>query len=132
MPEPYRVFVVLDREYGIKLFELAPRGPVWIVDTPANRDAVKTVWATNPAENHLTGVTIFKSDAIGEDVLIEQLNTIDLHHGHYSANPPYTQIEVMGVRFSERLRAELSDFGFDDFAETADGFRASRPLPVPD
>lgn len=37
MPELYRVFVVVDREYGERLGELAQTGPVWIVDTPANR-----------------------------------------------------------------------------------------------
>lgn len=35
--DPYRVFVVLDREYGEQLSELAEKSPVWIVDTPKNR-----------------------------------------------------------------------------------------------
>jgi hypothetical protein len=31
MPEPHRVFVVVDREYGKRLAEFAQTGPVWIV-----------------------------------------------------------------------------------------------------
>jgi hypothetical protein len=30
---------------------------------------------------------------------------------------------------SERVKVELSQFGFDEFQATAEGFRAVRPLP---
>ena len=42
MAEAYRVFVVLDRDYGERLLELARSGPVWIVDTPQNRAVART------------------------------------------------------------------------------------------
>jgi hypothetical protein len=47
MTEPYRVFVVVDREYGERLAELAQTGPVWIVDTPANRSVAQQIWAAH-------------------------------------------------------------------------------------
>ena len=56
-----------------------------------------------------------------EDVLINELGAIDLHHGLYSANPPYTVLEVIGTGITARLKAELWDFGFDDFQETDQG-----------
>ena len=33
----YKVFVVVDREFGEKLSELEKGVPVWIVDTPTNK-----------------------------------------------------------------------------------------------
>jgi len=128
----YRVFVVLDREYGERLTELAANGPVWIVETPTNRAVAQKIWTAYPNRSHLDGVTTFKTaDASSpETALIEQLDTIDLHHGAYSANPPYTALEIIGTTISERTKAELSQFGFNQFQETVEGFRALRQLPT--
>jgi hypothetical protein len=130
MAEPYRVFVVVDQEYGGRLGELAQTGPVWIVDTPANRTIAQQIWAANPNRSHLNVVTTFKFEegSSSEDILINELDTIDLHHGTYSANPPYTVLEVIGTGISARLKTELSQFGFGEFQETSEGFRAVRPL----
>ena len=62
-------------------------------------------------------------------MLINELDTIDLHHATYSANPPYTVLDVIGTLITARLRAELGEYGFDDFQETPQGFRAVRPIP---
>jgi len=131
MADAYRVFVVVDREYGERLSELARTGPVWVVDTPNNRAAAQKIWAVDANRSHLNGVTTFKTgeDCSPEDTLINELDTIDLHHGTYSANPPYTVLEVIGAVMSERLKTELSAFGFDEFEATAEGFCAVRPLP---
>jgi hypothetical protein len=131
MSEPYRVFVVVDRNYGQELAELAQAGPVWIVDTPPNRIIAQQIWAAHPNRNHLEGVTTFKFavDGSSEDIFINELGTIDEHHGTYSANPPYTIIEVIGTGISNKIRNELAVFGFDQFEPTARGFRAIRPLP---
>jgi hypothetical protein len=128
----YRVFVVLDRDYGERLSELAKNGPVWIVDTPTNRAAAQRSWTANPNRSHLDGITTFKTTDTSspETALIEQLDTIDLHHGMYSANPPYTVLEIIGTTISERTKSELSQFGFDQFQGTAEGFRAVRQLPT--
>jgi len=100
-------------------------------DTPKNRAAAQKIWAVHANRSHLDGVTTFKTgdDSSREDALINELDTIDLHHGTHSADPPYTVLEVIGVVMSERLKTELSQFGFDEFEATAEGFRAVRPLP---
>jgi len=130
MDQGYRVFVVLDRSYGDKLAELARTGPVWIVDTPRNHTAAEQFWAAHPDRTHLTGVTTFKFeiDSSPEETLINEMDTIDLHHGRYSANPPYAAIEVIGTSISETLRGRLSEFGFSEFETTSEGFRAVRSL----
>ncbi|MCU1299859.1 MAG: hypothetical protein JWQ87_143 [Candidatus Sulfotelmatobacter sp.] len=131
MAEAYRVFVVLDRNYGERVAVLAQTGPVWIVDTPLNRAAAQKLWADDPNHDHLDGVTTFKfaEDSSPEDILINELDTVDVHHGIYSANPPYTVIEAIGVSISEKLRSKLSQFGFNQFEATPQGFHAVRPLP---
>jgi hypothetical protein len=130
MAEAYRVFVVLDREYGERLFELARGGPVWIVDTPQNRAVAQSLWTSSPKLNHLEGVTTFKAsqDCSNEETLINELDAIDLHHGSYSADPPYTVLEVIGARLSNKLENELSRFGFNQFHATTEGFGAVRPV----
>ena len=131
MAEPYQIFVVLDRDYGQRLEELSQKGPVWIVDTPVNRAVAQQIWAAAPNRSHVEGVTTFQfpEDSSSEDILINELDTIDLHHGTYSANPPYTVIEVIGARISVKVKESLAEFGFDHFEIMPHGFRATRPLP---
>jgi hypothetical protein len=127
--DPYRVIVVLDREYGKRLSELVARGPVWIIDTPTNRTVAQKIWAADVNRSYLDGVTTFKAESESslEDALISELGTIDLHHGVYSANPPYTVIEVIGASITDKLKGKISQFGFDQFEATPQGFRATRP-----
>lgn len=121
---------MVDRDYGQHLTELAKAGPVWIADTPVNRPVAQEIWAAHPNRSHLEGVTTFKvsEGTSSEDMLINELDTIDLHHGTYSANTPYTVLDVIGTLITARLKAELGEYGFDDFQETPQGFRAVRPI----
>jgi hypothetical protein len=127
----YCVFVVVDGEFGSRLSELVQGGPVWIIDSPANRTAAQKIWTEHPEYSELDGVTVFRpvEGYSREDALIYELGTIDLHHGAHAANPPYTVIEVLGTPVSERIKTELSQFGFNEFRGTAAGFRAVRPMP---
>jgi hypothetical protein len=83
------------------------------------------------ARDHLDGVTVFKAaeDRSPEQILIDEMATIDLHHGVYSAIPPYTAIRVVGSTLTQQGRQVLATFGFDSFTLTDEGFRAVRPLP---
>jgi hypothetical protein len=129
--DPYRVFVVLDREYGDNLSRLVEASPVWIVDTPRNRAVAQAIWSADPNRTDLDGITIFRigDESSPEDALIQELETIDLHHGVHSANPPYTVVEVIGTGISDRIKGKFAEFGFNHFEPTSQGFRASRPLP---
>jgi hypothetical protein len=106
-------------------------GPVWIVDSPANGEFTRQLWAESPKSGHLDGLTLFKAseNRPPEQMLIDWMDTIDLHHGVYSANPPYTIIRVVGSKLTPEGRQVLGTFGFDSFTLTDDGFRATRPLP---
>lgn len=129
---PYSVTLILDRTYGDGLLALPVGTAVWIVDTPPNRAAAQSVWARRTSDSHLNGVTTFKirEEASAEEILLGELSTIDLHHRTYSAEPPYTVLEVMGAAVTEQIKSAMSAFGFTDFQSTALGFRAVRPLPT--
>jgi hypothetical protein len=128
---PYKVYVVVEREFGEQLANLAPGVPVWIVNTPPNRAVAQRLWKERNRRDHLTGITTFNDleSSSPEDLLVSELDTIDLHHGSHSANPPYTILEVLGAPLSDRIKAELSQYGFDEFQPNAEGFSAVRPVP---
>jgi len=126
---PSSVTVVLDRDFGDRLLAIDATTPVWIVDTPLNRAATRKRWSERGTGSHLHGVTMFKifnSDS-AEEIFLRELSTIDLHHGIYSADPPYTILDVIGASLTERIKAKMEEFGFDEFQSTAEGFWASRP-----
>ena len=58
------------------------------------------------------------------------LSTIDLHHGFYSAKPPYSELEVIGASISEQITAALREYGFDTFSLTEGGFLVTRKIPA--
>ena len=119
---------MVDRGFGERLTELELGVPVWIVDTPTNKAVVQRLWKERTGTNHLTGITSFDDlkSYSPEDVLIAELDTIELHHGHYSADPPYTILEVVGAQLSTRVREEMSAYGFSEFQANPEGFIAIR------
>ena len=124
---PYRVRVIVDPTFGERLSALSADEPVWIIDSPSNTPVVHRLWRERPAVSHLTGITTFtaSSGARPEDELVAHLDTIDLHHGHYSADPPYSVIEVIGCPASERVCSALTELGFTIDSATSEGFIAT-------
>ena len=131
---PYKVYIVVDPAFGERLTTLPAGVPVWIVDTPANAPVAHRLWRERPQDKHLTGITTFgiEDGSSPADKLIRELPAIDLHHGPESADPPYTQVEVFGTPLTGKLRLALSEYGFDEFSESADSFQASRQAPTAD
>jgi hypothetical protein len=130
MNQPYKVYVIVDPEFGERLGSLPRSAPVWIVNTPANTIVAHRLWQERPTDSHLDGITTFEIGhaASREESLISKLNTIDLHHGADSADPPYSEMEVFGTSLSQKLKLALMAYGFDDFLPTPNGFRAIRKL----
>ena len=126
-PQPAVVFVVVDRAFGGRLVELFKSEAVWIVDTPANRAVAKKLWADFPDRTHLNGVTLFDSVSdSAEDCAINELGTIDLHHGIDSSDRPYAGLQTVGVEPTPRLIAALALYGLTEITPVESGFRACR------
>jgi len=130
--DPYKVAIVVDRSFGERLADLAVNQPVWVVDSVVNTPKAEQLTKLRRSPNHLTGITIFRpgTDASPEDDLLTEFPTIDLHHGPYSAKPPYTVIEVFGTFPTAAIKSMLAEYGFSDFQLTAGGFIAKRESPA--
>ena len=128
---PYKVYVVADGEFGGRLAALPVGVPVWIVRVPVNRRVAERLWKEHEQESHLTGITVFKDQTSRspEELLLSQMETVDLHHGFYSATPLCTILEVICVPLSEKIKAELSQFRFDEFDTNPSGLSTVGPLP---
>ena len=126
--KPYTVHVIVDPVFGERLWEIPVGEPVWIADTEVNRSACEAVRRERKPESHLVGLTSFKVDqtARPDDWLISELGTIDLHHGEYSHDPPWSRISVIGIKWTDRIKQELELFGFTAHLDTNEGFEANK------
>ncbi len=123
-----KVILVLEPTYGGKLLPLAVLGHVWVIDTPANRVAASEYWGQNPRHKVGSGITTFKSseNASRLEACLGILGMIDLHHGEYSSNSPFSVLEVVGLRLTDEAKSAVAAFGFGSFESTVEGFRAAR------
>ncbi len=126
---PYRVRIVVDPTFGERLASLLANEPVWIIGTPENRVVAERLWTEHPDCSHLTGITTFQPGSSGaEDELLSILGTVDEHHGDYSADPPYSILEVIGCSASDDVVAALDELGFIVTSSTVEGFNASNQV----
>lgn len=132
MADSYKVCVVVDRNFGERLAAI-PRGtPVWIVDTPSNRPVAHRLSKERPDETNLTGITTFDDmeSSSAEELLIAELDSINMHHGGYSADPPYTVLEILGTPLTDSAKDALAAYAFEEFHEDSTGFTAIRREPA--
>jgi hypothetical protein len=98
----YRVHIVVDPNYGEKIFNLPFGEPSWIVESAENYKAIQEFCKRHPELNELNGITAFKFNptAKPESWLIDELSAIDLHHGEYSHTPhiPFWTLLVLSGR----------------------------------
>jgi hypothetical protein len=125
---PYKVILIVDPAYGERISTLPSHVPVWILETEINDPVVKNLRQERHEKNHLTGITTFKRDLTlsPEEQAISVLEQVDLHHGQFSADPPYSILEVIGCTASDDMRQELQEYGFCISEITEEGFIATR------
>ncbi|HVO64941.1 MAG TPA: hypothetical protein VMT12_00530 [Syntrophales bacterium] len=128
MNQPYKVMLIVEPAYGERLAAVPPHVPVWIIENDLNTPVVRRLRQERHEENHLTGITTFKQDLSlsPEEQAIAMLAQVDLHHGEFSADPPYSILEVIGCTSSDDVRHELQQYGFGISEITKEGFIATR------
>jgi hypothetical protein len=128
--KPYRVYVVVDPHYGERLRHLPADEPIWIIDSEENHSVIQALWNERNQSRHLDGITSFKYDSKGtpEHWFVSELATIDLHHGEFSHNPPYSVLEVVGVAWSDKVESALKEYGFIKYERTIEGFITWREI----
>ncbi len=127
MPFRYRVIVVMDPSYGERLVELAQHAHVWAIQSPENEEAQRSFLASKPpgwnwSERVDSGLTIIRSKSLDLDVL----ESIILHHGEYSHDPPVDALEVIGCALDEHVGAAFVEQGFPILVARPEGFLALR------
>jgi hypothetical protein len=128
MTEPYKVFLIVDPAFGEALAKLPPHVPVWIIESDLNTPVVERLRQERVEESHLQGITTFKEKPSLDPVeqAISMLEQVDLHHGEFSADPPYSILEVVGCTANDDMTQELQDYGFAVSEITKGGFTATR------
>ncbi len=125
--ERYKVWVVVDPAFGERLASLPAGEPVWVIDSADNTPVAHRLWQQRTGEDHLSGITTFKSSGLPpEDEAAALLGTLEDHHGEYSADAPYSALEIIGCGVSDRLLSALSDYGFRPEESSSDTLLATR------
>lgn len=90
------VAIVVDPAFGDQVRALPHEMPVWIVDTPTNRDVARRFWPNGPESGTRSSVSTFVS-AAGESpeaACVRILPTVDMHHNELAPCPPYSAVQV--------------------------------------
>jgi hypothetical protein len=107
------VAIVVDPAFGDQIRDLPPQMPVWVLDTPINRQAAHRFWPDGAEASSGRNITTFiGGDESAEDSCIRILPTVDTHHNALAQKPPYSAIEVFGARLTTELRRALEEYGF--------------------
>jgi hypothetical protein len=104
------------------------------VRTPETEEVAQRTWSQREPDEARTldvGVTLFNSSATCEASLLSVLETVELHHGERSQDPPVSIIEVLGTEPSEPIREAFAALGFVELLTTDLEFSARRRAIVP-
>jgi hypothetical protein len=107
------VGVIVDPTFGERLRDLPAEMPVWVRDTPINRDFVKQCRLPSVEARAVRSITSFvsRADASPEQACIGILQAVDMHHNQWAQQPPYSAVAVFGTHPTAPLRAALADYG---------------------
>lgn len=134
MRKEHRVGLVVDRHFGAQINPIARVFHVWVVESPDNTPVIYEIWRSNendtsrdPLESGVTSFQAGERDS-PEDMCLEIIHTIDEHHGEYSHDPPWIEIEVFGVKLTEVIRSAFDAIGGNSYMETDSGFICKRGI----
>jgi hypothetical protein len=135
------LFYTLTMQYSVAILigtsssdfrRLSDSMAVWAPDTPEIRFIAEGIWAKRAALGQLPSneLTLYKfnSGESPETTFMDLLATVDLHHGEYSHDPPWTILTVYGVELSPAIKEALVEYGDFEFTFLPDGFTAKRPM----
>jgi hypothetical protein len=135
MPKPvHKVAIVIDRNFGARLADLARDRHVWVVGSQSNAAAVQrylTSAQMSAATDRLgAGITSFVAEdgETPEDTCARVASDVDEHHGEFAHDPPWSEIEVFGAELTSALRQTFAELGAEVWEATRDGFLCRRVL----
>ncbi|HZF68988.1 MAG TPA: hypothetical protein VEZ47_13180 [Gemmatirosa sp.] len=123
---PHVVAVVVETDAAARLPELAARLPVWVADTPANRDTTEALRVAAQQGGAPVDITLFRVDteSLPDEWVVRVLGPLMEHHGASAHDRPIGELELYGVLVMDPLRSALSEHGFDVVTSDGDAVRA--------
>lgn len=128
----YKIGIVVDRNFGGRIPELARSFHIWVVESPDNIAVIHRFWKTERAEPGADplgpGITSFRAGDLEspEEICARIAGEVDEHHGEFAHAPPWSEIEVYGVALSTRLQDIFTELGANECQPTQDGFMARK------
>src|SRR5437867_8966550 len=98
--EKYAVAVVLDPDAGENIRVLAERFDLWVMPSPANSNIVRQMSESGQAASGKLTIWSRSFLPTSESDWQGVIDTVELHHGQYSHNPPVSAIEVFGANLT--------------------------------
>lgn len=132
-----RVSIVVDRDYGERILQLAKSSHVWVVDSLDNRPMVERFWRegrlNEKADPFDWGITMFEAESEESPQMscARILWDVEDHHGKFSQEPPWLEIEVHGAPLDNRLRGLFLELGVVSFEGRSGGFIGRRAIVLP-
>jgi hypothetical protein len=127
----HQVAIVVRGDLAPELEALVRHRHVWAVRTPETEEVARRVWS-EPETQHTdpltAGLTLFNAGATAEMSLLSILDTVELHHGQYSHDPPLGVIEVLGTDATDAIREALAALDFTQINPSHVGFIALREV----
>ncbi len=128
-----KVGIVVDRNFGSRIPELARLFHVWVVESPRNTPVIQQFWETTEraspeADPFEDGITSFEAEEMesAQEMCERIAEDVDNHHGEFAHDPPWSEIEVYGVSLDEHLRKVFEELGATLISPTSDGFICRR------
>lgn len=124
-PHP-AVILVLDVDFGERLWEVAWWRPTWVVGSARNRAAVEQMWSVSEHERSDVTIWSHQFEVVTTEDWRQVLNTIDMHHGELASETPMKRLNVYGSTATPAIITALRDYHFDCLKTTPSGFIAIR------
>lgn len=132
---PHKVGLVVDQGFGDRVAELARAFHVWVVDSRENTPVIQRVWKSGLVEAAVdplaVGVTSFAAlEGESPEAMCARIaGAVDEHHGEFAHDPPWTEIEVFGVKLTAALQDVFEELEATACTPTREGFVCRRLLP---
>ncbi|MHA7634117.1 hypothetical protein [Corallococcus sp. M7] len=129
---PHKVGIVVEQGFGDRVAELARVFHVWVVESRENTPVIQGVWKSGlvdaAADPLAVGVTSFAAiEGESPEAMCARIaSAVDEHHGEFAHDPPWSEIEVLGVKLTSTLRQVFEELGATVCTPTPEGFVSRR------
>lgn len=117
------VLLVVDSQFGGKIKHLPYPCPLWIIESEANREALRDSSRRNwpliwfPGRRGETAIEVFNKIS----------HSLDQHHNEFAQRPPYDALDVYGLPSKTNALHSVEDLGFVSQIELSSMTRFLKP-----